>query len=300
MLSEAAHVFLVPWLCDVLSGFGGACLLHLSSLSPSASDLGLVGAAAVIAALLFVYFKPARRPLPAWAGLCNTSFSLLISLSLALNLLAQLCPPSGKELSLIPAYLLLCIPRSAPSKWALGVLSALTGITAVCLALSSARSVRPSDEESLGFGGSVSLFAVVLFSSLFSTFETTSEVHLMSNKGGWTMAGVLIKGGTLVALGGLETTPLYHFMFERSSSVRYELQVLFGTLLLFACMQTAALWFEQLRALLSRASSRTVVRIQHIIYALILAAAWVFPLQLHGLRLLIVVSLLCINIVLRL
>ena len=300
MWSEDVHVFLVPWLSDALSGFGGACLLQFSALPPSADNFRLVGASAVIAALLFTYFKPCRLAPPVWLGLCNSTFSLLMSLSLVLNLLAQLCPPSGKELSLIPAYVLLCIPRIAPSRLALAVLSAITGVAALCFSFSSLPSVRPSGTEPLDTGQSMALFITVLFSSLFSTYETANEMHLLSNTGGMTMLGVLLKGCLLILLGSLEGSSIYYFMFERASSVRYELQVLFGVLLLFACMQTAALWFGQLKALLSRSSSRAVVRIQHIIYALLLAAAWAFPLQLQMLRQLIVACLLALNVVFRL
>jgi hypothetical protein len=37
------------------------------------------------------------------------------------------------------------------------------------------------------------------------------------------------------------------------------------------------------------------VRIQHIIYALIVAAAWAYPLQLHGLRVMVLTALLALN-----
>jgi hypothetical protein len=68
-----------------------------------------------------------RAPSPsAWVSLCNATFSLVVTLSLVLNLLSQLCPPSGKELSLIPAYVLLCIPRMSPSGRALMVQCCLT------------------------------------------------------------------------------------------------------------------------------------------------------------------------------
>ena len=120
MWSEDVHVFLVQWLSYALSGFGGAGLLQFSALLPSADNFILVGASAVIAALLRGSSptprlpKPCKLAPPMWLGLCNSTFSLLMSLLLVLNLLAQLCPPSGKELSLSSQTICSCACRGSP------------------------------------------------------------------------------------------------------------------------------------------------------------------------------------------
>jgi len=62
-------------------------------------------------------------------------------------------------------------------------------------------------------------------------------------------------------------------------------------------MLGAAQWFEHLKAALGiRASMRIVSRIQHIFYALLVAAAWAFPLHLVGLRVFLVAGFLLLNI----
>ena len=61
-------------------------------------------------------------------------------------------------------------------------------------------------------------------------------------------------------------------------------------------MLAAAQWFEHLKATLGiRASMRIVSRIKHIFYALLVAAAWAYPLHLVGLRVFLVVVLLLLN-----
>jgi uncharacterized protein YacL len=112
------------------------------------------------------------------------------------------------------------------------------------------------------------------------------------------MGGIVIKALLLVLLGTARNTSLYHFMYERANTVPVELFVGYGILLLFACMQAASVWFGKLKDVLGRkAQWRLIVRIQHIIYALIVAAAWAYPLQLHGLRVLLLLLLLALNVI---
>jgi hypothetical protein len=114
----------------------------------------------------------------------------------------------------------------------------------------------------------------------------------------WRAGAVMCKGFLLVLIGSNQSA-LYHFMYERpSTAVPMALFLLYGTLLLFGCMQTASVWFDQLRQILgSQAKWRLVVRIKHVICALIVAAAWIYPLQLHSLRVMILLTLLALNAV---
>jgi hypothetical protein len=234
--------------------------------------------------------------------MCNVTYSLILSLSLSLNLLSQLCPPSGKELSLIPIYSLLCIPRTHPSSKALAVL-AVGGVLLACafLVLPTSRAARPSGVHGLD-ASSAWMLAVSLFSSgWLQTFsgqmlQPDTALHDPWQAGIWRALAVVCKGLLLVLLGAAKNTSLYHFMYERANTVPKELFLAYGILLLFACMQAASLWFELLRQVLgSQAKWRLVVRIQHIIYALIVAAAWAYPLQLHGLRVMVLTALLALN-----
>lgn len=293
-------VFFWPGPCDILTGFGGACLLQFSSLSPDADNFKATAFGAGLFALLFAHFYPCRRAPPPWLGLCNCTFALLVGLALALNVFAQLSPPTGKELALIPTYVMLCIPRVGPSRLALVALAGLTLFVALWCLVPSDEGVRPAGGAPLSFGETVALFTTVFFGCAFSPFDTCDEAALLSHTGRQAALGVLVKTGALLLLGCLTRTPLYLFMFERPSTASAVLQVCYGVLLVEACMLTAALWFGHLRAVLSRATSRVVVRMQHIIYALLLAAAWCYPLQLQLLRQMLVGLLLSLNLVFRL
>lgn len=301
-LAESILTHLVPSLSDLLTGFGLSTLLEFSRTSPEMQYLLPICAGILLAAGVLVAVHPIRPP--AWVSLCNATFSLIITLSLVLNLLSQLCPPSGKELSLIPAYVLLCIPQMSPSRAALVLQCCLTLFLLVAfMALPTSRHVRPEGDVGVGLSLAVSVGA----GSLLQTFKYNEPLTGWAQgwaKGwvakGWGALGVLIKGFLLLLLGSVRNTSLYHFMFERPNTVPVELFTGYGILLLFACMQAASVWFGLLKEILGRqAQWRLVVRIQHIIYALIVAAAWVYPLQLHVLRVMLLVVLLALNLVFK-
>jgi hypothetical protein len=297
-LAESILTHLVPSLSDLLTGFGLSALLEFSRTSPEMHHFLPICAGILLAAGVLVAVSPIRPP--AWVSLCNATFSLIITLSLVLNLLSQLCPPSGKELSLIPAYVLLCIPQMSPSRAALALQCCLTLFLLVAfMVLPTSRHVRPEGDVGVGLSLAVSVAA----GSLLQTFKYNEPLKGWAQgwaAKGWGALGVLIKGSLLLLLGGVRNTSLYHFMFERPNTVPVELFTGYGILLLFACMQAASVWFGLLKEILGRqAQWRLVVRIQHIIYALIVAAAWVYPLQLHGLRVMLLVVLLALNLVFK-
>ena len=300
-IADAVHFYLSPCLADILVGFGLATLLEFSHVSPDFKFAVAICLGLLIGIGLLTLLIPCQK-LPTWVAICNTTFSLVITLALSLNLLSQLCPPNGKNLSLIPVYALLCIPRVPPSGKALLLLAgASLLLAATFLMLPTSRSVRPTGDVGSGWLLAVSFLA----GSALQTFgaHSTLESCLMEgqfderDRRRWRAVAVVCKGLVLTLLGTASNTSLYHFMYERPNTVPFELFLLYGTLLLFACMQTASVWFGQLRELLgTQAKWRLVVRIQHIIYALIVAAAWVYPLQLHALRVLILVVLLGLNV----
>ena len=308
-IHEAVLSYLCPCIADVLTGFGLAVLLEFSRLSPDSKYLLMICMAVLLVLGIVSFFTSINalnrlayaKTTPAWLSMCNVTYSLILSLSLSLNLLSQLCPPSGKELSLIPIYSLLCIPRTHPSSKALAVL-AVGGVLLACafLVLPTSRAARPSGVHGLADASSAWMLAVSLFASgwlqTFTGQHQNTALHDPWQAGMWRALAVVCKGLLLVLLGAAKNTSLYHFMYERANTVPKELFLAYGILLLFACMQAASLWFELLRQVLgSQAKWRLVVRIQHIIYALIVAAAWAYPLQLHGLRVMILTALLALN-----
>ena len=292
-LAESIYTYLIPSFADLLSGFGLSTLLEFSRTSPEMHNFIPICLGILLAVGALTAFRPITPP--AWVSLCNATFSLVITLSLALNLFAQLCPPSGKELSLIPAYVLLCIPRMSPTGKALAVQCGLTlFLLGLFLALPTSRHVRPDGD--VGFGPSLAVS--VAAGSLLQTFSSQlDECSFYRRSRWWEVVGVVGKGMLLVLPGTVRNTSLYHFMYDRQNTVPAELFIGYGILLLFACMQASSVWFGKLKEILGKqAQWRLVVRIQHIIYALIVAAAWVYPLQLHGLRVLLMVLLLILNI----
>ena len=299
---ESIYTHLVPCLADVLSGFGLSVLLEFSRTSPDLNYLVAVGLVAVLAVGALALTPICQKATPVWLSLCNLTYSLVVTLALSLNLMSQLCPPSGKELSLIPAYCLLCIPRTHPSTAALlWQAGAVTLLIMAFLVVQSPRPVRPSGDV----GSRLSLALSMLAGSWLQTFDSNSidpmavlANSLNTNHVWWRSGSLVFKGLLLLLLGTVKNSSLYSFMYDRSNSVSGELFIVYGTLLLFSCMQAAALWFEQLkRALGSQAKWRLVVRIRHIIYVLVVAAAWVYPLQLHSLRLMILTALLVLNLI---
>jgi hypothetical protein len=299
-LSEPVQAFVVPGLCDLLTGTGLACLLEFSAVSPDAGGFVVIVGGSALAAALLAHLLPCTRPPPPWLTLCNSTFSLVLTLSVCLNLMAQLCPPTGRELALVPCYCLVCLARAPLTRAALAVQCGLGVALALAFAVVAApRHARPDGTEALSVGAAAGLAQAVLLASMLSTFDPTDERVLYGNAGRAAAGGALLKGGLLLWLGCVRSTALYHFMFDRQSVAPYWLFGTYGALLVFASMQTAAQWFSQLKGALTRATVRTLVRMQHIMYALVVAAAWAFPLQLALLRQVLVALLLAANLVFR-
>jgi hypothetical protein len=296
-VSESVYAYLIPPFADLLTGFGLSTLLEFSRTSPELHNFIPISVGAVLAAGAVALWHPFR--VPAWVSLCNSTFSLVITLSLALNLFSQLCPPNGKELSLIPVYVILCVPRMSPSGYALAVQCGLTVfLICVFLILPISSHVRPEGDVGTG----VSLAVSVTAGSLLQTFSLHPDEYMIFHPNfqqsrWWCVLGVVGKGTLLVVMGAVSNTSLYHFMYDRFSTVPNELFIGYGILVLFACVQAAAVWFGNLKEVMGRhANWRLVVRIQHIINALIVAAAWVYPLQLHALRVLLLAFVIILNV----
>lgn len=294
--TESVLVYLIPSCADVLTGFGLSALLEFSRTSPSMPHFVLLCLSAVLLAALLSMASPSKPP--AWVALCNSTFSLILTLSLALNLLSQLCPPTGKEFSLIPAYVLLCVPRASPTGLALVWQAGATlALLSVFLLSPSDDGARPRHEEGLG----LPLFFSVASGTFVQTLRWPSSAldALYDRSRLWDALRVLVKGLLLLVLGVAGRARVYYFMFERShDAVPFLVLVAYCVLLLFACMQSASAWMGLMREILGeRVKWRLMVRIQHIINAFLVAVAWIYPLQLHGLRMIALLMLTALNLV---
>ena len=292
-VADAVHIYLAPCLADILIGFGLGAMLEFSRVSVEMKYFTLI-AVLVLLVLGVLPLLLSCQKIPPWIAICNTTYSLVLTLALSLNLLSQLCPPSGKELSLIPAYALLCVPRMPPSGKALLLLAVGSVLLlGAFLVLPTSRHVRPTGDVGNGWTLALSLLAGGVLQT-FPSFGSRDDCFVGARL--YRAGSVVTKGLLLVLLGTAQNTSFFHFLHDRENTVPKELFIAYGTLLLFASMQTAAVWFEQLKQLLGCQSKwRLVVRIQHIIYAMIVAAAWLYPLQMHALRVLILTVLLCLN-----
>ena len=301
-ISESIYTHIVPCLADVLTGFGLCVLLEFSRTSPDMHYLLAICIGVVLAVGALSFALPCQKVIPAWVSLCNATYSLVLTLALSLNLLSQLCPPSGKELCLIPVYCLLCVPLMPPSGKALVVQAgAATLLLVIFLLQPASRHVRPSGDVGSGISLTVSMFAGIwlqtfdLHNSSPMLHSTHSEAYRQHRW--WRCLSFVCKWFVLLLLGNAGNTLLYSFMYERMNKASDALFLVYGTFLLFSSMQTAAMWFDHLKQVLNvHAKWRLVVRIQHIINALIVAAAWIYPLQLHSLRLIILTMLLGLNL----
>ena len=304
--------FFISALADVLLGFGLASLLEFSRVSPNSPHLLLACVAVLILLGVSTLLPPC--PKPPWIALCNTTYSLILTLALSLNLLSQLCPPTGKELALLPVYVLLCLPKARPSTRALWLLAGGTvGLLGWFLILPTSKSVRT---EGAGESSALSLTLSLVAGTSLQTFHTQADPPLtctasLSNPPNnishfihvpptgqklWRALAFLCKGLLLALLATAGNTSLYHFLFERASSIPMELFIVYGILLVFGCVQTSAVWFDLLRqALGCQAKWRALIRIQHVVCAQLVAAAWAYPLQLHSLRLGVLAALLVLN-----
>jgi hypothetical protein len=94
---------------------------------------------------------------------------------------------------------------------------------------------------------------------------------------------------------------VYHFLVPKSEPVQHYALVSYGSLLIFGCMLLGSSWFYCLRDLSMDVAGRNisekrVVRLQHVLHALVVAGAYIFPLQLIELRLVLVSVLLAMSL----
>ena len=296
-MPPAAWHWLLLQLGDAIAGSGLFVVLALCSsklnnlVSLGCVVFGLVVALAVRTSTSPILFRA-----------LNLLFNLVVSLSVCLNLFANLCSPEGKELALIPVYILLCVSRPGLTPLSgyvlalmsmvfvlvfLGVVSADPSVVESKLAVSLTSSDDP-------FLAGASIFIVTVYGGLshmlpgYASDDDTPLSFVLTVVGGVcrlaVFAAVGLSKSALLSL--FLAMPRPHSLHPRPPNY---LAAYYGVCLLIACMHMASVWFEELKGLTCLLSGRAytarrLVRLQHIVNAGLVGAAWGFPLHLSELR----------------
>ena len=251
-------------LLDVLGGYGVMALV----INNGSVHLPTVCAAAVTG-LIYAHFM---APKYAFHNLCNTTLSLILTLSLCLHILQSV---SSQSMAFMPVYILLCIPRAALAPISITVCCLLTSAMLIYCILPHhpeteiRRAVDPTS----------------LFLHVFFAVANDTSFHILGCMQRKSSIGRFIKAAMLILL-LTRNSPLRNVLTDTASK---ETAIYYSILLLFQSMLAAASWFSHLQCVLLFANKRTLLRIQHIFYALLVAAAWAFPWNMNGLRIFVIV-----------
>lgn len=284
---------------DVIAGAGLLVLIELCSTKLDNTPamvcvfIGFLGALALRAVQSPLFYAT------------SLVFNLVVSLSVTLSVFARLCSPEGREFALIPVYVLLCMSRPLVTPLS-GVVLSLLSLSLLSVFfivkwrnpditeadLSSALTVADSNST---FLQGLSLVAVSVYGSMshMSSVYTANEVPPPFE---YDLTGGVCRLAVIAAVGLSKSTFLYLFLSMPRQSPNY-LSAFYGICLLIACMHMASAWFQQLKSLTAVVSgrpytARRLVRLQHIVNAVLVGAAWAFPLHLGELRVLVVGCLL--------
>ena len=246
---------------------------------------------------------------PLWLCLVTGTCDLVISLAVCLNLFGRLCPPEGKQFALIPVYFLLCMSRLSIAKafckgqWAGWLFASLL---LVLIAMDPAEyhvDFRPYSEDS--WPPAFCFFSIAVFAiydGISRWSRLSEELWYLSEfpKGEhrdeyaprigpienclWALGRSSLLILLSLARGGflwlfLSPLPTY----SSSYSPNY-LGAFYGSTLVLSCMLDASVWFQCLQRSMELISRRVyaygrLVRLQHVLNALLVAAGWAFPLD---------------------
>ena len=325
------------YISHTLTGPGLFALLSMSRVSHESSYLlAVIGVSYIIGSALS-YFKPVNYELwdrqpgrqrkfsSLFVYIINNSFNLIITIAVLLNVASQIFPDKGRELALIPVYVLLCCSRLCPSE----TTYAVQGIATVLFALDtflfthSSKHARAQTDESIQ-SSSPQFLAIfdVFLTHVYACTQLHSGVFYASRewerpKWVWNAAQAkwyLNSQWAPLLLANLsrciflalvlvsKEAVIYHFLVSKSEGVNHYALVGYGGLLLLGCMLLGSSWFLCLKdlgedILGKNISGKKTVRLQHILYVIIVAGAYIFPLQMVELRLGLTAILLMINFV---
>ena len=313
------------YMSSLLTFPGLSALLSFSRYSSDTLGLlpAVISSVCISLAIFILLHDRFRKALPL-VCLANTTFGLVLTMAVLLNIVAQLCPPQGKELALIPVYVLICVARTGPSVLAYSLQGLFSLALAVAFMFSTTNrparpesSDKPEPGEVIDFFNVLEIFTCTLYActpqltGIFDWLRVGSgpDWVWIESKNGWYLrtglgvgaAAAVARGVVLISLFLFSNSVIYNFFYPpKSVPVSSIYMILYGILLAFSSMQMAACWFNALQKCVEEITRSThvapkLVRMQHILYALLVASAWIFPLQLASLRVGAVVVLLVLN-----
>jgi hypothetical protein len=317
------------YLSHTLTGPGLFALLAFSRVSHENTYLISVIAVSFLLSFSIAFVFPTQdswtgfpnripRRLTLFAYILNNTFNLIVTIAVLLNVVSQIYPEQGREIALIPVYILLCCSRLCPSEIAYAVQGSLTVVfvLAMYFFMHSEKHARPGGESALDWITVLDVALTQIYASLqqrTGTFYTSREWQ--RPKWIWDpskLSWYLNRSWVSLAVASLSRCVFYcillvtrhavvfHFLVPRSDPVQHYALVCYGSFLIFGCMLLGSSWFYCLRDLSvdvagRNLSEKRVVRLQHVLYALVVAGAYIYPLQLLELRLALVSALLALS-----
>lgn len=296
-------------LVDVVAGAGLIplliwCFSSLPFLPSLVCGLGGLGLSLVVEFLQIGY----HFNMPYVIEDIKLMVNFIVSMSLTLNLFSCLCPLEGKELSLIPLYVLLCISRNPLISFSGVVLTIANLIFAFTflgfvsinpLLAQSFLGVEMTHRENAILDGFFLVVAVAYGCcshmqpcySKRQMNETKKYYSISSTREQYVIVFVttLCRFFLFYAVSQCKSAFLSIFFAPihqdliHARSPNY-LGVFYGLCLVVSLMHMASICFHRLHHYVNFLSSaafslRRIIRLQHILYAWLIAVAWIFPLQ---------------------
>lgn len=310
MLSFWWHTALLQ-LGDTLAGAGLPVVLTLCS-----SRLDAWAALGCLLLGLCIALAQARIVSGLFYQVVSLLLNLALSLSVCLSLFIRLCPPEGRELSVIPVYALLCTARPRVTRLSGAVLGlmvvAFVAVFLLVVRMDPGVVDAQLSEPIASSGGSVLEGVSLVLVSAYGSLSHLSRAY--SPDDAPAPLGVALACGGLrlavFAAVGLGRSAFLSLFLSPTNSLEYPhhpnyLAALYGVCLLFACMHMASAWFEKLKALTAVLSGRAytarrLIRLQHILNAGLVGTAWAFPLHSGEALVIVAGGLLALRLLLRL
>lgn len=293
------------------TGSGLLLLVELCGTTLPPGEAAAALALGAVAGWIFSWLQGGGGRAPVWLCLSSGTVNVVFTLAALLSVFARLCPLEGKELVLIPVYFQLCMSRlQVYLTWPTPVLGCLFLVLLLGVAdpygSDSGPQFLPDGYVPVSSPSSFAALAVLAAYDALSQWCRLSErvfhfppegmwqlrLHTdaacLAEVSAWALVRLLAFGTLALARGvwdaglmRLLLSPLPTYSSPRSFSW---LAVFYADVLLLSCMCMSGAWFQCLRGAAEAVSrqplpAQRLVRLQHILNAFVVCAAWAFPLE---------------------